>query len=89
MRNIAQILENLPPERQERIKRRYSDLREDVGRIDKVARAICLARCASIGLSPCWSEYTERDDAQEWPNLECQRPGCHALAREAVEALRE
>lgn len=49
-------------------------------RIDHIARAICREQCAFYGEPPCWLVD------QVWPNPTCEEPGCHALAKAAVEA---
>lgn len=48
--------------------------------IDRIARSICAANCAYRGITPCWSIHTQRADAQEWPNPNCNEPGCHSIA---------
>lgn len=48
---------------------------------EKVARAICAEKCAFMGEPPC---YTVEG---EWPNPNCQEPGCHAEAQAAIAAL--
>jgi hypothetical protein len=48
---------------------------------DKITRAICAEQCAFMGEPPCWSF------PGPWPNPECSDPGCHALAKAAVEAM--
>lgn len=45
--------------------------------VDKTTRAICQERCAFMGEPPCW-------DMHDWPNEECDEPGCNALARAAL-----
>lgn len=49
---------------------------------ETVARAICREQCAYYGDPPCFKV----DDA-EWPNPNCDEPGCHALADAALAAL--
>jgi hypothetical protein len=46
-------------------------------RTDKIARAICAEQCAFYGDPPCWK-------TGEWPNGECDEPGCMALAQAVV-----
>jgi hypothetical protein len=55
--------------------------------VDRLARRLCTERCAAEGKPPCWSEYTEREDAQEWPNPHCVRLNCHRLAEIAIDEL--
>ena len=51
-------------------------------KVDVAARAICQEQCAMYGEPACW-----RIDPDEWPNPECDEPGCHALAQAAVSAM--
>ena len=50
---------------------------------EKIARAICREQCAFRGEPPCWQV------SGEWPNPNCDEPGCHALADAVIEALKE
>ena len=52
------------------------------GVVDRIARAICREQCAFMGEQPCWEVWGE------WPNPDCDEPGCHALAK-AVHAIAE
>ena len=45
---------------------------------DRIARAICREQCAFYGEPPCWLGN------KDWPNRQCDEPGCHALAEAAV-----
>lgn len=56
---------------------------EPIGRVAAIERAICQERCAYFGEPPCW-----RIVPKEWPNKECDEPGCHALACAAEIAVR-
>ncbi len=56
---------------------------EPTGRVDAIERAICAERCALYGDPPCW-----RVSPEEWPNRECDDPGCRALACVAEIAVR-
>lgn len=49
--------------------------------LDKVTRAICAEDCAFRGEPPCWEICPD-----EWPNPNCDEPGCrwHAIAALAV-----
>lgn len=49
---------------------------------DKVARAICAETCAHYGEPPCW-----RIVPDQWPNPNCDEPGCGALAAAAIGAM--
>jgi hypothetical protein len=46
------------------------------------ARAICAEQCAFMGEPPCW-----RIAPDEWPNLQCDEPGCMALGRAVLAEL--
>ena len=48
-------------------------------KIDDVARAICAENCAFYGEPPC-------HNIGEWPNTNCDEPGCMALAKAAFMA---
>ena len=50
---------------------------------DRVARAICREQCAFYGEPPCWLGN------REWPNPNCDEPGCNALAAAALAATAE
>lgn len=50
---------------------------------DKIARVICQEQCAFRGEPPCWQV------SGEWPNPNCDEPGCHALADAVLEALKD
>jgi hypothetical protein len=50
-------------------------------RTEAMHRAICQERCAYMGEPACW----QVDGA--WPNLNCDEPGCHALAMAAASVL--
>ena len=50
-------------------------------KLERVARAICAEKCAFMGEPPCYSVEGE------WPNPNCQEPGCHAEAQAAIAAL--
>lgn len=50
-------------------------------KLERVARAICAEKCAFMGEPPC---YTVEG---EWPNPNCQDPGCHAEAQAAIAAI--
>jgi hypothetical protein len=50
--------------------------------VDIVARAICAESCAHYGEPPCW-----RAAPEEWPNPQCDEPGCFALAQAAIAAI--
>ena len=49
--------------------------------IDTVARAICREQCAFHGERPCF------ELPGEWPNRNCDEPGCHALAVAVADAF--
>lgn len=55
---------------------------EIAARLDKAARAICAEKCAFYGEPPCW-----RIDPEEWPNPQCDEPGCEALGRAVLAVL--
>lgn len=46
--------------------------------VQKIARAICREQCAFFGDPPCY-------ETGDWPNPNCDEPGCIALA-ESVKA---
>jgi hypothetical protein len=48
---------------------------------DRVARAICAETCAVYGEPPCHSVEGE------WPNPNCDEPGCVALAEVAIQEI--
>ena len=48
-----------------------------------IARAKCRERCAFMGEPPCWGV------TEEWPNPNCDEPGCHAEADAILAALAE
>lgn len=48
--------------------------------VEATARAVCQERCAFMGEPPCWK-------VGEWPNTECDEPGCIAVATAALTAL--
>ncbi|WP_199252628.1 hypothetical protein [Chachezhania sediminis] len=48
---------------------------------DTIARAICQERCAFKGEPACWQVVPD-----EWPNPNCDDPGCQALATVAMAA---
>lgn len=50
-------------------------------RFDKAIRAVCAESCAHRGEPPCWEICPE-----EWPNPNCDEPGCKWLAFRAIEA---
>jgi hypothetical protein len=54
---------------------------------ERFARRICTEHCAFKDKPPCWSPYTSRKDAMEWPNPNCKSPGCHAIADGLIEEL--
>lgn len=49
---------------------------------DAMHRAICQETCAFMGEPACWQVVPN-----EWPNPNCDEPGCHALALAAAFAL--
>ncbi len=55
--------------------------------IDAMARAICSSNCAYRGVAPCWSIWTDRADAMEWPNPNCDAPGCFQTAIDVYQAI--
>ena len=57
---------------------------DSIGRIDAIERAICREQCALVGEPPCWEVCPDA-----WPNMECDEPGCRALACAAEAAVRE
>ncbi len=50
--------------------------------VDRMARAICQERYAFMGEPACWA-------VADWPNRECDEPGCMALAQAAHAAIAE
>jgi len=54
----------------------------DANQTDTIARAICAEKCAVYGDPPCWK-------TGEWPNKECDEPGCVALAMAALAAMKD
>lgn len=50
--------------------------------VEAVARAICAEKCAVYGEPPCHQVVPD-----EWPNPNCDEPGCHTYARVAIAAL--
>jgi hypothetical protein len=48
---------------------------------DTIDRAICAETCAYVGEPPCWSLPSD------WPNPDCDEPGCSALADAAWRQL--
>jgi hypothetical protein len=50
------------------------------GVTDRVAKSICAEQCAVYGEPPCYT-------MGEWPNAQCNEPGCMALAAAAVPAI--
>lgn len=45
--------------------------------VDSVARAICKESCAFYGEPPCYQ-------TGDWPNSQCNEPGCQSLAIAAL-----
>lgn len=54
-------------------------------RIERIAKRICSETCAAKGIVACFSHQCHREDAMEWPNPFCDKPGCHALALAIME----
>lgn len=64
-----------------------SETSADLRMIDAIARSICSSNCAYRGVTPCWSQFTHRPDALEWPNPFCNEPGCLSIATDVYEAV--
>lgn len=54
---------------------------------EKVARAICAETCAFMGEPACWQLSDDQGKPLPWPNINCDEPGCIALAKAACAAL--
>lgn len=52
-------------------------------RVQAIARRICRERCAYMGEPACWAV------GGEWPNPNCDDPGCQAFAEVAVDAMEQ
>jgi hypothetical protein len=61
---------------------RVSIGQSDMPNVEAVHRAICRESCAFRGEPPCWA--IEGD----WPNTDCDEPGCWSLAMAAVFAIK-
>lgn len=57
--------------------------RDQADAIEAMHRAICQENCAFRGEPACW------EIEGEWPNPNCDEPGCHAKALAAMSALKE
>lgn len=67
-----------------------SDHIPDTGRmVERLARAICRETCAFYGDPPCWQMAADHPDELDWPNRECDEPGCMALAAAAASVIAE
>jgi hypothetical protein len=58
-----------------------ADIEAQPARLDRAVRAVCAESCAHRGEPPCWQICPD-----EWPNPNCDEPGCKWLALRAIAA---